>query len=135
MKDKSKRFWKEKLTDKQYKVLREGGTEPPFTGKLLDNKEKGVYKCGACGQELFSHETKYESDSGWPSFFDVLDEGKVELREDRTLGMVRTEVVCGNCSLHLGHLFEDGPKRLPDGRGATGKRYCINSIALDFEER
>lgn len=135
LKSKGEEYWKEKLTTEQYKVLRERKTEPPFTGALLENKEKGIYKCGACGQELFSYETKFKSGSGWPSFFDVLGEGKVELKEDNTLGMKRTEVVCSNCGSHLGHLFEDGPKTLPDGGKATGKRYCINSAALDFSKK
>ena len=118
--------WKEKLTKEQYRVLREKGTERPFTGKLLNNKEEGVYKCAACGAPLFSSDTKFDSGTGWPSFSDVAKNENIELREDTSLGMVRTEVLCKNCGGHLGHLFKDGPT-------PTGCRYCINSISLDFE--
>jgi len=127
--------WKEKLTPEQYHILREKGTEEPFTGELLNNKETGMYQCGACGQDLFASDTKFESGSGWPSFFDVVTQGNIKLVEDRSLGMVRTEVVCSNCGGHLGHLFEDGPKTMPDGSPCTGKRYCINSAALKFEKK
>src|SRR3989344_7154825 len=132
---KKKDLWKEKLTPEQYHILREKGTEAPFTGKLLHNKENGVYKCAACGQILFSSDKKYDSGSGWPSFYDIAQQRNVILRKDNSLGMNRIEAVCNNCGGHLGHVFEDGPKTLPGGRQATGKRYCINSCALDFEQK
>jgi len=119
--------WKEKLTEEQYNVLREKGTERPFTGEFLNNKKDGTYTCAACGNPLFDSKTKFESGSGWPSFYDVINKGNVKLIKDSSLGMVRTEVVCSNCEGHLGHVFDDGPKE-------TGMRYCINSVSLDFEE-
>lgn len=120
--------WKELLSPEQYAVLREHATERAFTGALLDNKAEGVYRCAACGNELFTSDTKYNSGSGWPSFWDVLSQGSVDLREDNSYGMRRVEVVCKRCDSHLGHMFEDGP------RAKTGLRYCINSLALDFDE-
>lgn len=125
--DKSK--IKNELTEEQKKVLVEGGTEPAFSGRYYKTKDKGMYRCAACGSELFSSETKFDSGTGWPSFYDLAHNDAVELREDRSAGMVRTEVVCANCNGHLGHLFMDGPQ------DKTGKRYCINSCALDFKKK
>ena len=119
--------WKEKLTPEQYQVLRQGGTERAFTGKYWDAKAKGVYRCAGCGEELFSSDTKYESHSGWPSFFQPLGEGAVEEDVDRSYGMVRTEIKCANCGGHLGHVFDDGPN-------PTGLRYCVNSASLELDE-
>ena len=119
--------WREALTPEQYRVLREQGTERPFTGKFWNLKEDGTYTCAACGQELFRSETKFDSGCGWPSFYDALESGHVELREDASHGMARTEVVCSRCGGHLGHVFEDGP-------APTGLRYCINSASLQFRK-
>lgn len=117
--------WRALLTPEQYRVARECGTEPPFTGKYYNFKGDGTYLCVACGSELFSSTTKYDSGSGWPSFYAPLSEEKIEERTDRSHGMVRVEVRCNRCGAHLGHVFEDGP-------APTGLRYCINSAALDF---
>jgi peptide-methionine (R)-S-oxide reductase len=123
----SEEEWKRILTSEQYHVLREKGTEMPFTGKLLMNKKDGTYVCGACGNVLFSSKTKFDSGSGWPSFYDVIQQGVVELKSDASHGMQRVEVLCGRCGGHLGHVFDDGPQ-------PTEKRYCINSLSLDFKE-
>jgi peptide-methionine (R)-S-oxide reductase len=124
---KSESEWRQQLTPEQYRVLREKGTEPAFTGAYTDEKARGVYRCAACGTPLFTSEEKYDSGSGWPSFYDAVDRGNVELHEDHSLGMRRVEVTCATCGSHLGHLFPDGP---PD---KTGLRYCINSAALDLD--
>ena len=118
---------KEKLSSEEYHVLREGGTEAPFKGKYVDNHEDGMYHCRACGAALFSSAKKYDSGSGWPSFTDPAVAENVGLRSDDSHGMARTEVYCKNCGSHLGHVFDDGP------RDQGGKRYCINSVCLDFE--
>ena len=122
-------FWTKKLSKEQYQVLREKGTEASGTGKLLYNKKKGVYVCGACGNNLFSSKEKFDSGTGWPSFYDVIKKRYIKLKKDFSMIIPRTEVVCGKCESHLGHVFNDGPK------DKTGKRYCINSIALKFKEK
>lgn len=121
--------WEAKLTPEQYKVLRQKGTEAPFTGKLLHNQETGMYTCGACGQEIFASDTKFDSGSGWPSFFEPKDNTAIKLVDDSTLGMTRTEVTCAKCGSHLGHVFNDAPQT------PTGQRFCINSVALDFKPK
>ena len=118
--------WKEKLSAEQYRILREKGTERPFTGEFLNHKEDGTYTCAACGNALFSSDTKFDSGSGWPSFYDVVNAGNVKLERDASLGMIRTEVQCAICDGHLGHVFDDGPQ------STTGMRYCINSASLGF---
>lgn len=118
--------WKARLDPEQFRVLRKGATEPPFSGKYVDEKTPGTYRCAGCGTELFSSDTKYESRSGWPSFWQALDDDKVETRPDTSHGMVRTEIVCATCGGHLGHLFDDGPQ-------PTGLRYCVNSASLELD--
>ncbi|MFX0045533.1 MAG: peptide-methionine (R)-S-oxide reductase MsrB [Candidatus Hermodarchaeota archaeon] len=124
--EKTEEQWKLTLTPEQFKILRQCGTEPPFSGKYVNHKGNGIYVCAGCGNELFSSETKFDSRSGWPSFWEKLSEDSVEMRPDNSHGMRRTEVLCRNCGGHLGHVFDDGPN-------PTGLRYCINSGALDFK--
>ena len=119
--------WKKKLTPAQYRVLRQKGTEIPFTGKLLKEKRNGMFICAACGTPLFSSKKRFESGTGWPSFYDAIGKN-IELKEDKSLFMTRTEVICKKCGGHLGHLFDDWPK------DKTGKRFCINSCALEFDD-
>src|SRR5215211_4034840 len=124
--EKSEAEWREEITPQQYEVMRRAGTEPPFSGAYVYSKDSGKYRCAACGAELFPADTKFDSGTGWPSFTEPATADAVELREDRSHGMVRTEAVCRRCGSHLGHVFDDGP-------GPTGQRWCINSLALDLD--
>lgn len=119
--------WRRRLSPEQYKVLRQAGTERPFTGAYVDTDEAGIYRCAACGNPLFDSNTKFHSGSGWPSFTEAISPDAVELHEDRSYGMTRTEVRCARCHSHLGHVFDDGP------RDAGGQRWCMNSVALDLD--
>jgi peptide-methionine (R)-S-oxide reductase len=129
MKNMSDEDWKKKLTPEQYHVLREKGTEQAFTGKYHNHHETGMYECAACGHPLFSSDAKFDSGTGWPSFDQPMNLENVELQQDNSSFVQRTEVICKNCGSHLGHLFDDGPQE------TTGKRYCINSCALNFKEK
>ncbi len=120
--------WRRQLTPEQYRVLREKGTERPFSGEYEHSKTPGMYRCAACGQELFSSDAKYDSGSGWPSFYQPAAPGQVDMHEDNSFGMRRVEVTCARCGSHLGHVFPDGPR-------PTGERYCINSLSLKLEPK
>ena len=131
MKEDAKRSdaeWKQALSAEQYEVLRRKGTERAFTGRYYSSKEEGVYRCAGCGNSLFDSETKFDSGTGWPSYYQPVSPNAVQIEEDNSYGMIRLEVLCSRCGGHLGHVFPDGPQ-------PTGQRYCINSVSLDFEPR
>lgn len=134
-KNKPEKYWKEKLTSDEYYILREKGTEPAFVGLYNDTKEKGVYCCKACGQLLFTSDAKFDSKSGWPSFYEPVANDAIEKKSDTSLGMERAEILCSKCDGHLGHVFSDGPQTLPNGKKSTGLRYCINSVALTLKRK
>jgi peptide-methionine (R)-S-oxide reductase len=133
--NKTNEEWRKELSPGAYRVLREKVTETPFSGKFYKNQEKGVYVCGACGNELFDSDVKFDSKTGWPSFFKPLNESAIELKPDTSHGIHRTEVLCVKCGSHLGHVFDDAPKTMPDGTETGGKRFCINSCALDLNKQ
>ena len=125
---KSKEEWKKELSPEQYEVCINKGTEPPFTGKYSDCKEKGIYRCSCCGEELFSSDTKFDSGTGWPSFWQSIDDEKIKCESESSYGMMRTEVMCKKCGAHLGHVFDDGPQ-------PTNTRFCINSVSLNLDKK
>ncbi len=130
---KSEDQWRRELTPEQFAILRDKGTEAPFSGEYVDEKKAGMYRCAACGHELFSSDSKFDSGTGWPSFSCPVASESVTTQSDSGQGLDRTEVICQNCGAHLGHVFNDGPKKMSNGAVATGQRYCINSIALKLE--